>query len=97
MVFVYPGPAKDLKAHVKEFSEMKNKQWPKEFLFALDPDYTMVNAYGLRWDAPQETAYPSTFIVDKKGTVQFAKVSRGHGDRSRAEDVLNAVKALPTK
>ena len=97
VVFVYPGPAKDLKAHAKEFSEMKNKEWPKEYLFALDPNYTMVNAYGLRWDAPQETAYPSTFIVDKKGTVQFAKVSRGHGDRSKAADVLKAVKTLPAK
>jgi len=67
VVFVYPGPAKDLQAHAKEFAAMKNKQWAKEFLFVLDPDYTMVNAYGLRWDAPQETAYPSTFVLDKKG------------------------------
>ena len=46
-----------------------------------DPDYTMVNAYGLRWDAARETAFPSTFILDNKGTVKFSKIShsQNHG------------------
>jgi len=97
VVFIYPGPADYLKTHAKEFQAMKGRQWPKEFAFVLDPDYAMVNAYGLRWSAPQETAYPSTFVVDKKGTVQFAKVSKGHGDRSKAADVLSAIKSLAAK
>ena len=44
VVFVYPGPAKELTAHAREFAEWKGKQWPKEFSYVLDPDYTMVNA-----------------------------------------------------
>ena len=92
LVFVYPGPADGLKAHAKEFAEWKGKLWPKDFLFVLDPDYTMVNAYGLRWDAPKETAYPSTFVLDAKGVVRFAKISHSHGDRTRAADVLNQLK-----
>jgi peroxiredoxin len=48
IVFVYPGPAADLKAHAAEFKQWKGKEWPAEFLYVLDPDYTMVNAYGLR-------------------------------------------------
>ena len=49
----------------------------------------MTNAYGLRWDAEHETAYPSTFILDKDGTVLFEKISHGHGDRLSAQDALD--------
>jgi len=94
LVFVYPGPAEDLKAHAEEFKSWKGKQWPKGFLYVMDPDYMMVNAYGLRWDAPRETAYPSTFILDDKGVVRFARISRSHGGRTKAADVLAEVKKL---
>jgi peroxiredoxin len=91
VVMVYPGPSDKLKAHAKEF--LGNTDWPKDFIFVTDPDFTMVNAYGLRWDAKSETAYPSTFVIDRKGVVRFAKISKGHGDRSKASGVLEAVKA----
>jgi len=94
VVFVYPGPADDLKAHAKEFADWKGKQWPKDFLYVMDPDYTMVNAYNLRWDAPKETAYASTFVLDTKGIVRFAKISKSHGDRTKAADVLAEIKAV---
>jgi thioredoxin-dependent peroxiredoxin len=94
LVFVYPGPAEDLKAHAEEFKKWKNKEWPGEYLYVLDPDYTMVNAYALRWNAPRETAYPSTFVLDNKGIVHFAKVSHTHGDRTKAADVLTEAKKL---
>jgi peroxiredoxin len=96
-VFVYPGPANELKAHAEEFKTWKGKQWPSEFLYVLDPDYTLVNAYHLRWDAPRETAYPSTFIIDRQGVVRFAKISHTHGDRTKAGDVLAELKKLPEK
>ena len=92
LVFVYPGPAADLKAHAEEFKSWKGKVWPDEFLYVLDPDYTMVNAYNLRWDAPKETAYPSTFLLDDKGTVLFAKISHSHGGRSTANEILEELK-----
>ena len=93
VVMVYPGPADNLKAHAQEFLE--NKQWPKDFVFVVDPDYAMVNAYGLRWDAPNETAYPATFILDRKGIVRFAKISRTHGDRTKALDIVEAIGRVP--
>ena len=86
VVMVYPGPADDLKAHATE--SLKNKQWPKEFVYVTDPSFTTVNAYGLRWDAPGETAYPSTFVLDRNGVVRFARISRSHGDRTKAADIL---------
>lgn len=94
IVFIYPGPAEDLKAHAEEFKVWKEKRWPKEFHLVLDADYTMVNAYNLRWDAPRETAYPSTFVLDQRRVVRFAKISHTHGDRTKAADVLAEAKQV---
>jgi thioredoxin-dependent peroxiredoxin len=89
VVFVYPGPAEKLKERAGEF--VKGKDYPAHFQFLLDPDYTFTNAYGLRWDAKNETAYPSTFVIDGKRRVTFAKVSKTHGDRSKVTDVIAAI------
>ncbi|MGL6096144.1 MAG: peroxiredoxin family protein, partial [Fimbriiglobus sp.] len=89
VVFVYPGPAGQLKEKAAEF--VKGRDYPDHFQFLLDPDYTFTNAYHLRWDAKNETAYPSTFVIDGSRKVKFAKVSGGHGDRAKVADVLAAV------
>jgi thioredoxin-dependent peroxiredoxin len=89
VLMVYPGPADELKAHATEF--LKDKSWPKNFLFVLDPDYTFTKSYGLRWDAKSETAYPSTFIIDTSNKVRFAHVSHEHGDRVGAAAALKAL------
>jgi len=54
----------------------------------IDPDYKFTNLYGLRWNAQQETAYPSTFLIDRHGKIYFRKISKEHGDRTTAEQVL---------
>ncbi len=92
VLMVYPGPSAELKAHAQDF--LKSKEWPKDFTFVIDPDYTMVNAYGVRWDAKGETSYPSTFVVDPKGTVRFVKISHSHGDRTKAAEALAELKKL---
>jgi peroxiredoxin len=92
VIMVYPGPAKELQAHAKEF--LVDSQWPNAFLFVTDPDFVFTQSYGLRWDAPSETAYPSTFVIDRKGVVQFVQVSKSHGDRVSANDALAAVAKL---
>jgi len=89
VLMVYPGPAEKLKEHAAEF--LKDKNWPKDFVFVTDPDYTFTKAYGLRWDAAGETAYPSTFIVDKTGKVRFAKISKDHGGRSNVPELIKAL------
>jgi peroxiredoxin len=95
VVMVYPGPADNLKAHATEF--LQDKSWPNDFLFVLDPDYSFTKSYGLRWDAPRETAYPSTFIIGKDGKVLFAHVSKQHGDRVGPDAVLKALNASMMK
>jgi thioredoxin-dependent peroxiredoxin len=89
VLLVYPGPADNLKARADEF--VSGKDMPANFHLLLDPDYRFTNLYGLRWDAKGETAYPSTFVIRTDGKVAFAKISRGHGDRAKVEDVLAAI------
>ena len=52
-----------------------------------DPGDRFTGAYHLRWDAPRETAYSATFVIDNKGTVRFARVSRTHAARASAAEV----------
>ncbi len=93
VVWIYPGPEAEVKQRAEE--AIGTTPVPSNFRFLLDPDYRFALAWGLRWDAPKETAYPSTFIVDRGGTVRFAKVSRSHGDRVPASDVIAALQSLP--
>lgn len=89
---VYPGPATELKARAGEF--LRGKSLPENFELLLDPDYAFTKAYGLRWDAPNETASPSTFVLGKDRTVHFAKVSRTHGGRAGASEIDEALRKL---
>ena len=92
VVIVYPGPPAGLDQHAKDFLE-KQAGLPANIVLVTDPDYTVTNLYGLRWDAPHETAYPSTFVLDKKGIIVFEKISHSHGDRLSAEDAVNNLPA----
>lgn len=91
VLLVYPGAAKNLNMRAGEF--MKDKTFPEHFELLVDPDYTFTKAYHLRWDAPNETAYPSTFVIQKDRKVTFAKVSESHGGRANVAEVLKALTA----
>jgi peroxiredoxin len=90
VVLVYPGPPANLGNHAKEF-QAKQGELPANFHLVIDPDYKFTNQYGLRWDAPDETAYPSTFVIDRTGVIRYRKISNEHGGRTTAEDVLAAL------
>jgi peroxiredoxin len=92
VLLVYPGPPADLDQNAREFL-IKQTELPANVVLVIDPDYKVTNLYGLRWDAAQETAYPSTFILDKKRAISFEKISRSHGDRLSAQDALNHLSA----
>ena len=89
---VYPGPPGDLDQHAKDFLAKQTKL-PSNVVLVTDPDYAVTNLYGLRWDAPHETAYPSTFILNRKGIIVFEKISHAHGDRLSAQDALEHLPA----
>lgn len=88
VLLVYPGPPADLDQHARDFLA-KQSDLPSNIVLVTDPDYTMTNSYGLRWNSPHETAYPSTFILNKDQTVLFEKISRGHEDRLSAQGALD--------
>jgi peroxiredoxin len=92
VVWVYPGRADQVQRRASEFTA--NRALPLNFRVAIDPDYAFTNAYGLRWDQPNETAYPATLVIDRDGVVRFVQVSSDHDHRALATDVIGALKAL---
>ena len=90
VILVYPGPPDNLGARATEFTA--DKKLPEHFELLLDPGYEFTNLYGLRWDAQNETAYPSTFLIDQKGTVFFSKISKTHGGRTKATELVELLK-----
>ncbi len=86
VLLVYPGPSAALDQRAKEF--LGEQKLPDNFHLVLDPDFTLTQLYDLRWDAPKETSYPSTFVVDRSGKILFVKTSHAHGDRTTAADAL---------
>ena len=87
ILLVYPGMATKLRDHAREFLGQE-RTLPTNYHLVLDPDFKFTNQYGLRWQAEEETAYPSTFLIDRKGTVVFSKISHSHGDRTTVEEML---------
>lgn len=86
VVLVYPAKASDVTGKAKEF--IAGKELPANFHLVVDPDFRFANAYHLRWEAPSETTYPSTFLIDADGKITLAKISHTHGDRASASEVL---------
>lgn len=93
VLFVYPGAKASLMQRAGEF--MKDKAIPDHFRLLVDGDYKFTNAYKLRWDAPNETAYPATFVIQKDRQISYALVSKTHGGRAKVDDVLTALAAKP--
>lgn len=92
VLLVYPGPGANLSKRGAEF--LKETRLPAPLKLLLDPDYKFTDAYHLRWDAPRETAYPSTLVIDQSGNIRFAKISKSHGGRSDAKEILAALAEL---
>lgn len=89
VVMVYPGAGNGLGEKADEF--LGGETLPEPLTMVLDPDFQLVNAYGIRWDAPNETAYPSTFVVAEGGQIEWAKISKTHGGRAGAKQVLDQI------
>ncbi len=91
ILFVYPGPSSNLASEATDFAPIN--ALPSNVHLVIDPDFAVTNLYGLRWNAPSETAYPSTFIIEKDSSVYSVKVGNSHGDHPTAADTLAAVNA----
>jgi peroxiredoxin len=92
VMLVYPGPADGLRTHAAEFR--KDREFPPQFRLLVDPDYHFAVSHGLRWDAPNETVYPATFVLDRQGVVRFVRVSHEHGGRVAAKEIIEVLSSL---
>ncbi len=92
VILVYPGEPDLLQRHAAEF--LGSRTLPEPMVMVRDESMEMVSSWGLRWDAPRETAYPSTYVIDKNGRVTWSKVSDSHAGRTTAEEIMLELRKL---
>ena len=92
VILVYPGETTELERHAEQF--LGSRAVPEPLVLVRDPDMKMVTQWGLRWDAPRESAYPATFVINKSGRVAWSKISKSHAGRSTAEEILKELRKL---
>lgn len=92
VILVYPGEGTDLQRHAKRF--MGSRKLPEPLVIVRDQDMRMVKEWGVRWDRSRETAYPSTFVIDRNGRVRWSKISDNHAGRSTVEEIMKELRKL---
>jgi peroxiredoxin len=95
ILFVYPGnDTKDLAADASQMTGRATL--PANVHVVIDPNYVFSNQYGLRWNAPNQTVYPTTFVVDKAGMVFFMHTGHTSSDQTPVTDALAVINANTT-
>ena len=92
VILVYPGEASLLEDHADDF--MGSRSLPDPLVIVRDEGMEMVDSWGLRWRAPNETAYPAAYVIDGNGRVTWKKVSDSHAGRSSVEEILKELRKL---
>tara|TARA_R110002049_G_scaffold4601_4_gene31923 strand:- start:171817 stop:172380 length:564 start_codon:yes stop_codon:yes gene_type:complete len=92
VVLVYPGEPDLLQRHADEF--IGSRAVPDPIVMVRDPGMKMVNEWGLRWNAPRETAYPATYVIKKNGRIAWAKISDSHAGRSTTDEIVTELRKL---
>lgn len=92
VVLIYPGEPTELERHAEQF--MSSRSLPEPMILVRDPGLKMVNEWGLRWNAPRETAYPATYIIKSNGRIAWRKISDNHAGRSTAQEIIEQLKKL---
>ena len=92
VILVYPGEPNLLERHADEF--IGSRAVPDPLVLVRDPGMKMVADWGLRWDAPRETAYPATFVIKKNGRIAWSKISDSHAGRTTADEIITQLRKL---
>lgn len=92
IVLVYPGPSEGLERQAEQF--LGSRRLPDPLVLVRDDDMRVTEAWGLRWNRNRETAYPSTFVLDRFGKIAWKKVSQSHAERSSVEEILKELRKL---
>ena len=92
VILVYPGEPTLLERHAEQF--LGSRSLPEPLIIVRDAGMKVVDQWGLRWQARNETAYPATYVVDKNGRIRWKKVSQSHAGRSTVEEILKELRKL---
>ena len=92
VILVYPGEPDLLQRHADEF--IGSRSVPDPIVMIRDPGLKMVNEWGLRWNAPRETAYPATYVIKKNGRIAWSKISNSHAGRTTANEIITQLRKL---
>ena len=79
--------------------DMMIQQTGYTFTFLSDPKLEAIRRYDLvhaeELASGTDIARPAEFLIDPSGTIRWRMVTENFSVRARAEDVLEAAKALP--
>lgn len=89
VVVLYPGAKENEDAFEKAYALTFGKGAPPYRVF-YDPDLEFVNKLGIGGDL----AFPTTFIVDKQGIVQYAFVGEHRADRPAAKRLIELIEGM---
>ncbi len=90
VVLLYPGAVESVPIFLQAVQSL-GRDVPPDLGIAIDPDLAFVKALGIE----HMLARPTTLVVDRAGSVQWAYVGRGKDDRPGVEEILNRVEATP--
>ena len=95
VVFVYPGDGgQELLKNARQLAGAL--VLPAHTHMVVDAGYEFTTLYGLRWQSTNQTAYPSTFLVDPKGMIFFAHTGRTSSDQTPPTETLAALTSNTT-
>jgi antitoxin component YwqK of YwqJK toxin-antitoxin module/peroxiredoxin len=89
VVVVYPGARENEESFENAYAMTFGKGAPPYRVF-YDPDLELVKKLGIVGDL----AFPSTFIVDKQGIVQYAFVGAHRADRPAAKRLIELIEGM---
>ena len=89
VVVLYPGAKENEESFEKAYAMTFGKGAPPYRVF-YDPDLEFVKKLGITGDL----AFPSTFIVDKQGIVQYAFVGEHRADRPAAKKLIELIEGM---
>ena len=67
------------------------QSWGPPFPILYNPDKTVIDTYGVR---AGNIANPSTFLIDKSGTIRWRYIGGGKTDRPPAAAVIAQLQAI---
>ncbi len=80
----------DTVANLKGYAARAGLSFP----LLSNSDLSVIKAYGIL-NEHQEIAYPTTFVIDRSGTVRYAREDVDFRVRPSPDELLAALRALP--